>query len=650
MSKVVKIAAVVVGVAAVALTGGIALGVIAPGVIAGLGITATTLASVLGVTASVLSIAAGIMAKKPKLDSLSAGTQLDFIADPTAGEPYVMGNARVGEAVVHEASWGDKNKYLGLVGILSCAGPCFAYDGLYADENLVTFSGGNATGYYANFMYHDTQLGARPEAAALNMTVDGNAMPDWGASYKLSSLCASGLVLVADVDEGKIYSGGTPKLTHQIRGVKAYDARLDTTNGGSGAQRPGSATHDETAYAYSENPWVHHGTFALGRWVNGIRVIGPGLPPESIDWPSHIEAANVADANGWKVSGRIMSTDRKWEVCKAIAQAGGGWPIPTGAKLAALVNTPRVSVETIQEEDLKGPVSVPQSAMRRDRVNGVIPRYRSPDHGWEVVSGEVVRKASYVTEDGGNRTKEVEFPLVSDVDQASVLAAYEVANSRERMPITLELGLYWSQYKMGDCLSLNIPSALLFNQKCVIIGRELDAANNTVRFDFRTEDDAKHSWALGTIGGAPPATTIITPPGAGDGAPLTTAQITSLISGSSTTGLGSPSIASTGNVTIPDHTRVYSDKSVAVTGAVVATGATSGQFIVIYYDDPNRAGGAVTYQVAVAPASVGPYLPSPTHPYRHFVMSGTVPASGTSGGTGGGGGGGYLPPGGGPYP
>jgi hypothetical protein len=54
---------------------------------------------------------------------------------------------------------------------------------------------------------------------------DASAMPDWGSTSKLSSLAAAGLILVADVDNGKVYSGGTPKMTHQIRGVKAYDPR-----------------------------------------------------------------------------------------------------------------------------------------------------------------------------------------------------------------------------------------------------------------------------------------------------------------------------------------------------------------------------------------------------------------------------------------
>lgn len=533
MSKALKTAAIIVGVAALTVA---TLGLAFPATfgaaataftISGTAVTFGALTTALTLTASALSIAAGIMAKKPSFSSVSSGTQLDFLADPSAGQPYVMGNARVGEQIVHQASWGDKNKFLGIVGVLCCAGPIMAYDGLYADNTLTAFSGGppgNATGYYANFMYHDTKLGARPDTA-LTMTVASLAMPNWGTSHKLSSLAASGLILVADLEDGKFYSGGVPKFTHQIRGVLAYDARADSTNGGTGTQRPGGSAQAETAYAYSENPWVHHGTFALGRWVNGKKVIGPGLPAASIDWASHREAANIADTNLWKVSGRILSTDRKWEALKAIAQAGGGYPIPTGAKLAALINTPRVSLETINEEDLKGPVSAPQMSMRRDRLNGAIARFRSPDHAYEIVSSDPVRNATWLTEDGNNpRTREIDLPLVANKAQAAQLVAYEVANSRERAPISLELDLYWSQYKMGDCLTLNLPSALLTNQKAVIISRTVNPESNTVTFEFRTEDDTKHSWALGQTGTAPPATDVGSAPGTGDTGGIPPAQ------------------------------------------------------------------------------------------------------------------------------
>jgi hypothetical protein len=201
-------------------------------------------------------------------------------------------------------------------------------------------------------------------------------------------------------------------------------------------------------------------------------VIGPGLPADKIDFGAYMEAATIADANGWKASGVISSTDRKWDALKAIAQAGGGWPMPTGAHLSCLVNAPKVSLATITEADVKGSVSAPQMLSRRDRHQRRDPalplgRSRLGDR-----SGRYDPQLD--VPDRGRRqgaTREIEFPLVADVgdgagkDQAAQLAAYEVANSRERTGISVELGYVWSQYKLGDCLTLNIPSANLVSQK-----------------------------------------------------------------------------------------------------------------------------------------------------------------------------------------
>jgi hypothetical protein len=88
---------------------------------------------------------------------------------------------------------------------------------------------------------------------------------------------------------------------------------------------------------------------------------------------------------------------------------------------------------------------------------------------------------------------------------------------------------------------------------------------------------------------------------------------------------------STGNVIIATHDRVYGDSTlnptVSVTGATVATGAAVFSVVRVYYDQSSRAGGAVTYQFTVDPAS-----PPVQSGNRHSVGAVTIPAAGTQGG------------------
>lgn len=61
-----------------------------------------------------------------------------------------------------------------------------------------------------------------------------------------------------------------------------------------------------------------------------------------------------------------------------------------------------------------------------------------------------------------------------------------------------------------------------------------------------------------------------------------------------------------GSVTVSNHNRVYGNSSinptVSVTGGVIPTTATPGQTVRIYYSDPTRSGGSVTYQYTIDPA------------------------------------------------
>jgi hypothetical protein len=91
-----------------------------------------------------------------------------------------------------------------------------------------------------------------------------------------------------------------------------------------------------------------------------------------------------------------------------------------------------------------------------------------------------------------------------------------------------------------------------------------------------------------------------------------------------------PVDSTTANITISDHTLVYPDKSVMVIGGEIDGLAYNTQFFV-YYDDPNRVGGAVVYHVATD----GSAFPSSTNPFRHFVGAITTPANSGAGPTSG---------------
>jgi hypothetical protein len=95
--------------------------------------------------------------------------------------------------------------------------------------------------------------------------------------------------------------------------------------------------------------------------------------------------------------------------------------------------------------------------------------------------------------------------------------------------------------------------------------------------------------------------------------------------------LSATDAGSNATVTIANHTRKYTNvSSVSVTGASLTALSYSTTYYV-YYDDANRAGGAVTYHSTTDPNNALPGAAAG----RHYCGKITTPASGGSGTTGG---------------
>ncbi|MDO9486875.1 MAG: hypothetical protein Q7J32_00755, partial [Sphingomonadaceae bacterium] len=146
---------------------------------------------------------------------------------------------------------------------------------------------------------------------------------------------------------------------------------------------------------------------------------------------------------------------------------------------------------------------MPACAPRRSRINGAVPVYRSEAHGWELVPAAPVRVAAYVAEDGEQRTREIAYPLVQNVDQAAELALYDIVNAREFGPVELPLKPRWLGYKPGDCLTVAAAELGLNGQELLIVNRTLDP-DGIVTMTARSETTAKHGFALGLTGTPPP--------------------------------------------------------------------------------------------------------------------------------------------------
>ena len=524
------------------------------------------------------------------------GSVSKVVIDVSAPSPYVIGRTMTGGVLIHDAAYGAEYKDIpnpnrSMIFVYSDIGPVDEIEGLYTDFVFAT-SSGDVPGYYSGNMHFSKQLGSRPEFSAL--AGNQGSIPRWGSSYKLSGK-AAGVITMRWDEKQKKFSAGVPELTAIVRGVKVYDPRLDDTYpGGSGPCR----VNDEATFIYSENPALHALTYSYGRYENGRKVFGVGKSIHSIDVPAFVEWANVCDANLWMVGGIIYEPADRWNNLKLIMQTGSARPVHNNGVLSVYFDSPKVPVVTFTEDDLaNGDVVVPATQSYRDRINGIIPRFRSSNHNWEFVPGTAVEVAQYVSEDGEEKRREVQYTLCQNEGHAAQLAGYEVVNARELKGIVLPLKPKALPYSSGEAVTLDMPNIGL-SGTFIIQNRSFNPLTGIVEMTFQSETAGKHAFALGATT-TPPAT-----PALVFGEDLDLAQfnaggfartVESLIALSWPRDL-TITANGAGEIVLTDHTRIYADETVSVLGATLG-GNSFNTLYSIYYDDEDRDGGAVSYQI-----------------------------------------------------
>ncbi|WP_394658417.1 hypothetical protein [uncultured Novosphingobium sp.] len=519
MSKVLAKVAIIAGAVALAATG---VGAVAGTAAISATVSTTTIASVASAVAAAASMGSQLLAKKP--GAIGGVNQVTIGANSPI--PYGMGRCFYAGSQLHDVGYGGKvgktkNPYMSKVFIWSGGGPIDGIEAFLMDWQPVSFSGTSAFGYYGSWLYVQHQLGMRPEPAAL--AGPWGPVPDWSPAHKLSGIAASMISFRFDRDN-KVWANGIPAFGVVGRWARVYDPRSDSTfPGGDGAHR----FDDEDTFVFDRNVALNAITYARGRYaidpVTGeqtIRVNGCGFPADSFDWPQWVAFANTCEANGWNCDGHVFDGPgiSLWDNLKRICAAGAGVPVISGGLLSIRFQSPKVALDMITVEDFAdGERLAPGMRTYRDRLNTMVPKYRSEANKWEYVQSTAIRFTEYVSQDRGEE-KEEEWlcELVTDKDQAAQLTAYELFARRELSGITYPVKPRLWYARLGEAYQLKDPETGI-DHLCVVAAISKDISSASLSITFETDTTAKHALALAMTGTAPPPPTLI-PPGDADDA------------------------------------------------------------------------------------------------------------------------------------
>lgn len=437
MSKVIKGAAIA---AAVIFTGG-AVGI-------GLGLTGATLGTfyaavnALAFGALLSGVQAQLMgSKKPPRPSVTVE-----YADTVAPGRILLGEVFVsGMNCLPPVTTGTNNEMLHQVLALAMhevsAIPS-VYFGQEAVGTMTTIAGnandGKVTsGTYANKAWVRRYLGTSTQAADYILDT---ALTAWTSSHQGKNVAY--LALQYAYDE-TVWRNGRPPIKALVQGLKCYDPRKDSTNGGSGSHRYATPS----TWEWTQNPALQLGTYIIDS------VVGRGDSPSRVDWTMVAAAADECDED---VAIPISATQKRYTCnvvlecaqndaehlhnMQTIAGAMLGYCIWRGGKWRISAGTWTSPEFEILDSDLVGDVTIETAFNFEDRWNGVRGTFIDPEQFYEPNEFPPVQIPAYVTADGESLFKDIRLDACTNVYEAQRAAMILTRMSRNRFSVKMRCG------------------------------------------------------------------------------------------------------------------------------------------------------------------------------------------------------------------
>ena len=462
------------------------------------GLSATVAAAVVSAgTQLVISAAAAstmsALSPKPKVNATAS--QLQTKVGAVTPRSIVMGRTAVAGTLLTPTPLksGKDDRFASNFYALSHAGPSGVVESIQWGDDTVTFDGsGNAIGKYSDNMWLFQKNGDWNQAAIsyTGHPVLGSSTPAAWDSTKPARGCLTVALVVRYA--AKVLGGNmqTPIFVVDANAVALIDPRTGSPS---------------TTQAQRRNPAVWAYSWRLGWFQNSKRVIGMGQPAAELHAAGYAYAANVADANGWTISGEATTADDRYAVESAMLLAAASVPVERNGLQSVVTSALRSSVGTITSNDLRADPKWRYNTQQSSRPTAIQTRFRSETNRWQMVEGAEVTDASWLTQDAGREKRVTVEYAYAGGGSAHVghLAALDASNAREPLVFSLQCKQQ-ARYAgfVGDAVTVSLPEIGLSSTKMVVVSRVVNP-DGTVDYELLVETDAKYAFAAGKTSAAP---------------------------------------------------------------------------------------------------------------------------------------------------
>ena len=249
------------------------------------------------------------------------------------------------------------------------------------------------------------------------------------------------------------FPNGIPAITAIVEGKKIFDPR----------EQPPQSPFDKNTWEYSDNPALIVRDYLTS--ASGLAATTYEINDDSV-----IAAANICDesistninrypfistqtrytANGTVQSDASPSTILPRLLTSMVGDcvfSDGEWNILAGA-----YRTPTI---TLDEDDLRGAISVQTKASRRDGFNTVKGIFVSPSDNYQPTDYPEVTNSTYVAEDNDETViTELDLPFTNDVVTAQRIAKLHLEKGRQQLVITYPAKLTAFKLQVGDTVMI----------------------------------------------------------------------------------------------------------------------------------------------------------------------------------------------------
>ena len=309
---------------------------------------------------------------------------------------------------------------------------CDALEGFFVIDQYVAFGGdGPVPGYNGQLEVYFRDGRWDQEVPSI-LTSHG---PGWTANDRGRGVCHVVVAYKADDEKGNnpVWEGRRPSFRWVLRGLRCYQARKDSTVGGSGAHR----RNNPATWEWTENPidirynWVR-GIYA-GDLVDqpAMLLVGRGLsaieaPPQNVFARANLCDEVVGGEPRYRIGGVVSANEPFIEVESDIAAACGGIIVQPEGAVEINPGEARAPVAHFTDDDLIVGSKVSWSEFLGIADNGwintVVARFVDPAQRWSMRGAPVRREVADIIADGAPREQTLTLSLVTNVRQAERIA------------------------------------------------------------------------------------------------------------------------------------------------------------------------------------------------------------------------------------